>query len=397
MIDKNTVIHAYPSRQALGGAVLASTLAISGCSAISGFLSDDDNEPQPAALEELETALGIDTLWRTRATSGEGGRRLELRPAATGGRVFVAGHDGDVAAYDSGNGTRLWRVDTGISISGGPGAGFDVVVVGSDGGEVVALSGADGAVVWRAPVSSEVLSAPAVGDGVVVVRTGDGKLFGIDANNGDRLWVHDRTVPVLTLRGTGAPVIAGGIVVAGFDSGHLVAVSLADGELLWEAQAATPAGRTELERLVDIDADPVVSDGIVYVASYQGNVATYELTTGRRGWRREMSSGAAMGVGPSLLFVTDAEGHVWALDRSSGSSPWRQDGLALRGTTGPVGAGNHVVVGDFEGYVHWLSVDDGGFAARARVGGAVHASPTVADGAVFILSARGELTAFAVP
>ena len=395
MVDNDSVIHAFLRRQALGGAVLATTLALSGCSGISEFLSDDEDEPQPAELVELEAALGIDTLWHTRATSGEGDQRLELRPAVTGGRVFVAGHDGDVAAYDSSDGTRLWQVDTGISISGGPGAGYDVVVVGGDGGEVVALAGANGEVAWRAPVSSEVLSAPAVGDGVVVVR--DGKLFGIDANNGDRLWVHDRTVPVLTLRGTGAPVIAGETVIAGFDSGHLVAVSLANGELLWEAQAATPTGRTELERLVDIDADPAVSDGIVYVASYQGNVAAYELTTGRRGWQREMSSSAGIGVGPSLLFVTDAEGHVWALDRSSGSSPWRQDGLALRDTTGPVGIGNHVVVGDFEGYVHWLSVDDGRFAARARVDGAVHAPPVVTDDAVFILSARGELTAFAVP
>ena len=397
MFDKDTVLPAFLRRQALGCAVLAFMLAISGCSGISGFLSDDDDEPQPAELVELETALGVDTLWRTRAASGEGRQRFDLRPAVTGGRVFVAGHEGDVAAYDSSDGTRLWKVDTGISISGGPGAGFDLVVVGSDSGEVIALAGANGAVAWRAPVSSEVLSAPAVGDGVVVVRTGDGKLFGIDANNGDRLWVHDRTVPVLTLRGTGAPVIAGAIVVAGFDSGHLVAVSLASGELLWEVQAASPTGRTELERLVDIDADPVVTDGIVYVASYQGNVAAYELTTGRRGWQREMSSGAGIGIGPSLLYVTDAEGHVWALDRSSGSSPWRQDGLALRDTTGPVGVGDHVVVGDFEGYVHWLSVDDGRFAARARVGGAVHAAPVVADGAIFILSARGELTAFAVP
>ena len=397
MFEKDTVHHAIPGTRTVRCAVLVSALALSGCSSISGLIGGDEDEPQPAELQEIESALEVDTLWRTRASSGEGGQSLELRPAVAGGRVFVAGHAGDVAAYDPSDGTRLWKVDTDISISGGPGAGSDLVVVGSDGGEVVALTGASGAVAWRAPVSSEVLSPPAVSERVVVVRTGDGKIFGLDATNGDRVWVHDRTVPVLTLRGTSAPIIAGEIVVAGFDSGHLVAVSLADGGLLWESQAAAPAGRTELERLVDIDADPVVSDGIVYAATYQGNVGAFDLTTGRPVWRRNMSSSAGLGIGPRQVYVTDAESHVWALARSSGSSPWRQAGLARRDATRPAGVGDHVVVGDFEGYVHWLSVDDGRFTARVRVDGAVHAPPVAADGAVYILSARGELTALALP
>ena len=375
--------------------VLASVLALSGCSGIGEYLRGDDDEPKPAELRSFESTLEVETLWRTRATSGEGSQRLALRPAVAGRHVVVAGHSGDVSAYDRTNGTRLWNVDTDISISGGPGAGSGLVVVGSDAGEVVALAGADGALAWRTSVSSEVLSPAAIGQRVVVVRTGDGNLFGLDATSGERLWVHDRTVPVLTLRGTSAPVIAGDVVVAGFDSGHLVAISLADGALRWESQAATPTGRTELERLVDIDADPIVSDGIVYVTTYQGNVAAFDLSTGRPVWRRDMSSNAGLGIGERLLYVTDADSHVWALERGSGTSPWRQDGLARRDVTRPVGVGEYVVVADYEGYIHWLSIDDGRFAARVRAdGGAVHAPPAASDATVFVLSERGDLTAF---
>ena len=174
-----------------------------------------------------------------------------------------------------------------------------LLVVGSSGGDVVALSGADGSVTWRARVTSEVLSAPAVGERIVAVRTVDGKLFGLDAATGERTWVYDRTVPVLTLRGTGGPVITGDIVVAGFDSGHLAAFSTADGQLLWESHVAAPTGQTELERLADLDADPVVADGVVYAVTFQGRVTAFDLRTGGPLWQRDLSSHAGIGNRPA--------------------------------------------------------------------------------------------------
>ena len=377
---------------------LFALLALSGCGAVTDYLRGDEDAPAPATLEEFEPATGIETLWARRAASGEGGRRLELRPALAGGRVFVAGHEGDVAAYDPLTGERLWEADTGVPVSGGPGAGSGLVVVGSSAGDVVALASADGAVAWRTRVTSEVLSAPAVGGGRVAVRTVDGKLFGLDAANGERSWVYDRTVPVLTLRGTSAPVIAGDVVVAGFDSGHLAAVSLADGQLLWESAVATPSGRTELERLADMDADPVVSDGIVYAITFQGRVAAFDPGSGRALWQRDMSSRAGIGLGRRLLYVTDERSHVWAFDRGTGASLWRQGGLERRQVTRPVEFGDYVVVADFEGHVHWLSIDDGRFAARARVGGsAVLAPPVAGKSAVYVLGESGTLTALTLP
>ena len=378
---------------------LVAVLTLSGCSGLTGFLGgDDEDEPAPAELEAFEPVTTIKTLWARRVVSGDGGRDLELRAVQAEGRMFAAGHDGDVAAYDPFTGDRLWEVDTDIPISGGPGAGAGLVVVGGGGGEVVALSSTDGAVAWHAQVTSEVLSAPAVSERIVAVRTVDGKLFGLDAATGERSWVYDRTVPALTLRGTGAPVIVGDVVVAGFDSGHLATIALADGRLLWESHVAAPTGRTELERLADLDADPVVSDGVVYAVTYQGRVAAFELRTGQPIWQRDLSSHAGMGIGRRLLYVTDEQSHVWAFDRNTGSSLWRQDGLERRRVTRPVEFGDYVVVADFEGYVHWLGIDDGRFAARVRAdGGAVLAPPVSNDTAVYVLGEHGTLTAHTLP
>ena len=390
----------HDTARGAGTALLAllAVLALPGCSTVGEFFGDDEDAPKPAKLESFQPAIEVETLWSHRATSGGGDRHVELRPVVAGGRVFAAGRDGDVAAHDPLDGQRLWEADTGVPVSGGPGAGPGLVVVGSSAGDVVALDAADGAVAWRARVSSEVLSAPAVGERVVVVRTGDGKLFGLDAANGEQSWVYDRTVPALTLRGTSAPVIAGDVVFAGFDSGHLVAVSLADGELLWESHVTAPTGRTELERLADMDADPVVADGVVYVVTFQGRVAALDPDTGQPLWERDLSSHAGIGVGRRLIYVTDDQGHVWAFDRGNGSSLWRQDGLERRQVTRPVEFEDYVVVADFEGHVHWLSIDDGRFVARVRAGSsAVLAPPVTNRSAVYVLGESGRLTALTLP
>ena len=398
MRDTHDVHHVNRDAKLAPCVMLSATLALSGCSALTGFLGDEEDEPVPAKLEAFEPTIEIRTLWSRRAASGEGGQRLELRSVLAEGRVYAAGHDGDVAAYDPFTGERLWEADADIAISGGPGAGAGLVVVGSSGGDVVALASADGAVAWRTRVTSEVLSAPAIGERIVVVRTVDGKLFGLHAANGERSWVYDRTVPALTLRGTGSPVIAGNVVVAGFDGGQLAALSLVDGQLLWEARVSTPTGQTELERLTDMDADPVVADGVVYAVTFQGRLSAFELDTGRPIWQRELSSHAGMGIGRRMLYVTDDQSHVWAIDRINGSSLWRQDGLARRQVTAPVEFGDHVVVADYQGHVHWLSMDDGVFAARSRAGrGAVLAPPVTNETAVYVLGSSGTLTALTIP
>lgn len=359
--------------------------------------SDTDNSEPPAELIEFTPEIEVEEVWSRSVGSGTSKIYLKLRPMIADGRVYAANRNGRVSAYDAETGDELWTSDTDVPISGGPGGGDGLVLVGSSDGDVVALAVETGEETWRVKVSSEVLAPPSAAEGIVVTRTVDGKLFGLNASDGVRVWVYDRTVPVLTLRGTSTPVLSSGAAVAGFDSGRMVAVSLKDGQTLWETRIAVPRGRSELERLVDIDADPVIEGSSVYVVTFQGRIAALDLFSGNVTWRRDMSSYAGLGVHEENIYVTDADSFVWALDRKNSASIWVQDKLKARGLTSPLGFQRYVVAGDFEGYVHWLSREDGHMLARHRVDSdGIIAPPVAYKNTVFIYGKGGTLSALRV-
>ena len=369
-------------------------LSLGACGAMNPFASDDSNIVPPEPLTEITPSIEIVRVWNRNIGASAGRRYLRLRPAVADGTVYAAEHGGDVSAIDVQSGDELWQSDTDSAISGGPGVGEGLVVVGTSNGEVIALKADSGELAWKQRVSSEVLAAPAIGSGVVVVRTQDGKVVGLAINDGTRLWVYDRAVPALSLRGTSAPVIASNAVLAGFDSGLLVALALTDGQLLWESRIAAASGRSELERLVDIDADPLVAGDVVFVVTFQGRVAAVELSDGRVLWRRDMSSHAGLGLAAGNLLITDAESLVWAIDRDSSASVWRQDKLARRSLTPPTEFGDHIVVGDFEGYVHFLDRADGRIAARLQIDSdGLIAAPVVVGDLLLFYGRGGTLTA----
>jgi len=329
--------------------------------------------------------------------SGAGKLFLKLRPAVDGERVYAATRGGRVRAFDARTGESIWDTETDSPLSGGPGVGDGLVLLGTSDGEVLALGEKDGEIKWRARVSSEVLSSPAAQGGIAVARTIDGKLFGLSTDDGTRLWVYDRTTPVLTLRGTSSPALAGGAAIAGFDNGQVVAIALSNGQPLWETRVAVPRGRTELERMVDIDADPVIVGNSVYAVTYQGQVAAMELLSGKVIWRRDMSSYAGLGVGAENVYVTDESSNVWALKRSNSASMWRQAKLEARRVSPPAVFGQFVVVGDFEGYLHWLRKDDGQFVARVKVDSdGIIAAPVATPFALYVYGSGGDLTALQV-
>ncbi|HAZ61872.1 MAG TPA: outer membrane protein assembly factor BamB [Gammaproteobacteria bacterium] len=375
---------------------------------VTGLFDDEEQTPeaaaatkaarklaQPAELGEFLITHRPRELWSASVGGGTDGRYLRLRPVLDHGRVFAAEFDGDVFALTLEGGRRLWSMDTQTHVTGGPGVGEGLVVVGSRDGEITALSADQGAVLWRAQVTSEVLAEPAVGLGVVVVRSADGKVFGLDAGDGRRRWSYDRIVPTLSLRGSSAPVIAGSIVMIGFDNGRLVGLDLLEGTSLWEANVGVPRGRTDLERMVDIDGDLTVADGTLYVASFQGSLGAYDVDTGEVQWTREISSYSGVAVGRDHVFVSDDAGAVWAIDRSNGEVIWKQEGLRNRSTSAPAVVGEHVVVGDFEGYVHWLDVSTGEFAARERADSSpVITAPLVVEDLLLVYTAGGDVTAY---
>lgn len=374
-------------------------LIISGCSMVTDqvttFMGGEDNAVPPTPLEDIQQQITIQKLWDQNIGDGTNEQYLKLVPVYSQNRIFVADSDGDVNAIDAQTGKTLWSYDTDTKITGGPGAGDNIAMVGTGEAEVISLSAETGKQIWRARVSSEILAAPVVSGRIVVVRTIDGKLFGFNADDGKRLWVYDRTVPTLTLRGTSAPVIAGDYVIAGFDEGRLAAIELFTGKLVWETRIALGSGRSELERMVDIDAEPVIVDDVIYVATFQGRVAALALDSGRILWTRDISSYAGLCADDSAIYITGDNSEIWSLDRFTGNSIWMQDKLQARAVTGPDIIGNMIVVGDIEGYLHWLDKETGEIVGRNRVSNNMIITPPVtASDILYSYASDGTLGAF---
>jgi outer membrane protein assembly factor BamB len=367
--------------------VLALAVSLVACS------KDKDIEP-PAELVDFPATLAVERVWSASLGGGEPELRIGLAPATDGERVYAASRDGDVLAIDPESGRILWRVRTKAALAGGPGAGSGHVALGTTNGEVMLLDAASGDRKWQVPVGGEVLAAPALSPDVVVVRTVAGVLVGLSVADGRQLWREDQQIPRLTLRGTGAPVIVDNTAVCGFDNGRVVAVDLRNGDVLWDQLVAPARGRTELERLVDIDSAIKVSGADLFVVSFQGRAAMLALDTGQAWWSRELSSHRGLDFDEDRLFVAGSEGAVIALARRSGAELWRQDGLRLRRLSAPAAVGGHVVVGDFEGYLHWLAVEDGQFAARVKAGDRLSNAPLVVGQTVVVQDDKGRVSAY---
>jgi len=318
----------------------------------------------PVALTPIADPLLVSLRWKSSALDGVGENYLKLPPLIHAGVGYVADYSGDVRAFDPVTGQKIWQRNLAVPLEAGPSLAQNLLLFGTSRGEVIALEPATGKQVWRAQVSSEVLAPPQGDANIIIVRSVDGRIHALQASNGKQLWVYDRSVPLLTLRGISTPVISNGIVIVGSDSGKLAALTLQDGTVLWETQIAVPHGRNELERMVDIDVDPIVSDGVIYVVTYQGRLATVQLDSGRILWVRDISSYSGMALDAYRVYLTDSESQVWALNRFNGSTLWRQDKLLRRAVTGPVLLGSHLVVADYHGYVHWLNREDGKIVAR---------------------------------
>ncbi len=375
--------------------VLALVL-LSGCSAIKEITGGgEDNTIPPTPLVEFQTLVEIIQLWSKDTGKGSTKQYLKLTPSHIQGKVFVADIRGNLMAIDATSGNRLWENDADMNITGGPGSSEILTMIGSDNGDVLAYASESGEFLWQAKVSSEVLAAPQEAYGVVVARTIDGKVFGLDANDGRRLWVYDRTVPALTLRGTSNPVITGDIVIAGFDGGRISAIELHTGKLIWETSVSLASGRSQLERMIDIDSDPVIIGNDIYVATFQGRLASVALEDGRITWTRDISSYAGLTADENNIYITDDQSYIWALERSTGNSVWKQENLFARRATAPATIGDLVVVGDLEGYIHWMDKSNGHFVARSRVSKApILAPPVAVEDIIYAYSSDGTLSAY---
>lgn len=298
-------------------------------------------------------------------------------------------------ALDLASGHQVWRTRTKSRLSGGAGSGGDLVAVGSSDGQVFALDAQSGAIRWHVRLNGEVLSPPTISDRVVAVRTVDGKLHGLAPQDGHELWNQEQQVPRLSLRGTSRPVIVGDLTLCGFDNGKVLAVNMNDGSLQWEATIAPPHGRTELERLVDVDSAVKVVGQDVYAVGFQGRVAMLALDTGQVWWSHDASSYRGMGVDDETLYMASADGEIVALRRRTGAELWRQKALLHRGLSAIAVSDDAIVTADFQGYVHWLDKASGALAARIQSGKVrVSNPPVVAGNMVLVMNDKGRISAF---
>jgi len=370
--------------------MLAAALAVVGCS------REKDIEP-PAELVDFDATRRIERVWSASVGGDAEVQRLGLGLGVNSTHVFAAGRGGDVASFAIDTGKQAWRTETRASLSGGTGAGDALVAVGSTDGDVIALDAKTGAERWRVRVGGEVLSAPAITDSIVVVRTVDGRLRGLSTDDGREVWLHEQQVPRLSLRGASRPVISGDLVICGFDNGKVVAVTLADGALVWETPVTPPRGRTELERLVDIDSAVVVAGNDVFTAGFQGRVAMLARDTGQIWWSREASSHRGVGLDDNAVYLSSSEGEVVALRRTTGVELWRQNAFARRGLSAPAATENGVLVGDFQGYVHVLDKASGALAARLPgLDARISQKPLVVGDLAIVITDRGRIAALRI-
>ena len=373
-------------------ALLAAAL-LSACS----LFSSDESE-QPAELRDINEQFRLQRVWSVSVGDGQGTHYNRLSPAIDGATIYAAANDGTVMAIDKATGSVRWRQRTEQTITGGVGAGAGMVVFGTRDARVIALSQTDGRQLWSATVSSEVLSAPAVDNRVVVAQSVDGRLIALNATTGEQQWVYDSTVPPLSLRGTSKPLISGNVVVAGFANGILVGIDANNGLQIWEERVAVPQGRYDIDRIIDIDGDPVLSGSTVFVSSFQGNLMGLDLATGRIVWGMAGSSYNSLALGLGNIYWINNFGHVIAIQNNTERTVWENRDLRLRKPSSPATINNYVAVADFEGYLHLISQIDGNIVSRIRVDrDGVRANILTESNTLYVYGNSGQVVALRLP
>jgi outer membrane protein assembly factor BamB len=373
------------------GLVLASLALVAACN------SSNKKPDAPSKLEDFKPTAQVHKAWSASVGGGEPKLRLGLGVALEGERVFAAGYNGNIAAFDVKSGKRLWSIDTKLPLTGGPGAGAGIVVAGARFGDLVAVDSATGARKWQSRINSEILSAPLVTAQHVLLRTVDGRVSSFNVADGKLEWSAEQPVPRLSLRGAGVPAVTTEAVIAGFDNGRIMALQQRNGDTIWEATVAPPSGRSELDRLVDIDSAVKTVGNDIYAVTFQGKVARIDLETGQVQWSRDMSSYSGIAFDDDGLYVTSSQGGIVKIGRRTGVEMWKMESLLNRRLSPPGVVGNLVAAADLKGIVHFVDTATGMLAARVKTSGdRVTAAPVVSGDTIVFMDTDGKLSALRV-
>ena len=359
---------------------------------------EDENEKsgkaKPTKLFDVDKKIDLVKLWSSNIVGD--GRSIggKIKPVLSNSKIYVADQDGLIASIAADTGDIVWKVDLQIPLGGGVGIGGEQIFVGSIDGDVIARDANNGTKNWQVKTSSEILSAPSGNGDITIVQTQDGRVYGLDAQNGEVRWQHEVEVPILSLRGTSTPVVKGNVAVTGFSSGKIYAFSAATGDIIWENRIGVPKGRSELERMVDIDGESIFSKEILYAASHQGRIGAISRT-GQALWYQDANTVLGPAVGDSHVYIVETNNDIVAMDKNSGSIVWSNRHLRYRNLGRPSVANGYLLVGDYEGYLHILSEDDGDFIGRIRVDGSGISAPLIVDNnTIYVLDNDGAVSAY---
>ena len=381
--------------------LLAVTLvmSLSACSTIKGWFEfDDDDDPKkPAELQAIDQTIKIKKLWSHGIGNGQGDGFYKIQPAIAGSSIYIAAADGTVEAFDKQTGKSLWDTELERPLSGGVGVYGDALLLGSSDGFVLKLDANSGEVQWSTRLNGEVMSVPGSDGRMVLAHTLDGKLQGLDFATGEVAWTYDSNVPVLTLRGSCSPLLNGNVAYVGFATGRVLAFDIANGGIIWEARVAIPQGRSEIERVVDIDGTMTLLGNELFVASYQGRIMAIDVTDGRKLWQHNVSSFSGVSQGFGNVYVADEDGTVTAYQRSGQGERWQQTALAYRGLSRPTPVSSYLAVGDKEGYVHFMSQVDGEIVGRIEADDeGIRADMVSEDNILYVYGNSGDLIAYEI-
>ena len=379
--------------------VIVITLSLSACSTVKGWFEfDDDEDPtQPVELIDIEETVKFKKLWSGSVGNGQADAYYKIQPAVNGEALYVASAEGEVKSFNRQSGKTLWKQDLERELSGGVGVFEDTILLGSSDGSVISLTASAGSTQWTTRLSGEILSPPQ-GDGkTVVAQTYDGKLHGLEFGSGEKIWTYDSNVPVLTIRGASTPILRNGIVYAGFANGRVLAFTAATGAIVWEARVAISQGRSEIERIVDVDGSMALVGNELYAASFQGRVVAIDVTNGRKIWQNNVSSFSGVSQGFGNVYVTDEDGTVYAYLRNGQGLRWEQGALGYRELSRPTPVNSYLAVADLKGYVHLMSQVDGEFVGREKVDGNGARADMYADGNVlYVYGNSGKIVAYEI-
>lgn len=370
---------------------------VQGCSKLDDYMLGKDNTPKPKELKLIKDKIKVEQNWAVSAgKSSKNKEYLRLKPVVKSGVIYTADASGLVRAINKHNGEVKWTTALKHGLVSGPAVASGYIVLGTNNSSLVVLNKNNGNKLWHKKVTGEILSPPAILGGKVIVKTIDGKVYAFNAADGKQIWMAEHGSPSLILKASSSPVGMGNLVLIGFSDGKLDALDVKTGRVMWQRSIAYASGPSDVERLVDIDADPIVENNVVYLASYQGYIGALSLSDGQFIWRKPSSVYKNMVLSGNTLYVTDSHDVIWSIDKRNGQVNWKQTGLKARILTEPALIKNDLVVGDKTGYLHFIDAQTGEIIARTKVSAGVSISPSVVGRKLFVSTDNGMLNQLSV-